>query len=92
MFINTFQYSVAFAATFYFDKNKNLGTKWFSVPNTLLQKCSYSEFFWPAFGLNKEGYFVSLHIQSKCGKILTRKTPNTDTFYVLGFHEGFPMC
>ena len=25
-------------------------------------------------------YFVSLRIQSECGKIRTRKTPNTDTF------------
>ena len=28
---------------------------------------------------------VSLHIQSKCGKIRTRKTPNTDTFHVVKF-------
>ena len=28
--------------------------------------------YFPAFGLNTEGYFVSLHIQSKCGKIRTR--------------------
>ena len=34
------------------------------------EKCPYSEFF----------YSVSLRIQSKCGKIRTRKTPNTDTF------------
>ena len=26
---------------------------------------------------------VSLHIQSECGKIRTRKTPNTDTFYAV---------
>ena len=26
---------------------------------------------------------VSLHSQSKCGKILTRKTPNTDTFHAV---------
>ena len=26
-----------------------------------------------AFGLNTERYFVSLHIQSECGKIWTRK-------------------
>ena len=36
--------------------------------------------YFPAFGLNTERYRVSLHIQSKCGKIQTRKTPNTDTF------------
>ena len=33
-----------------------------------------------AFGLNTETYKASLRIQSKCGKIRTRKTPNTDTF------------
>ena len=34
-------------------------------------------------GLNMERYGVSLRIQSKCGKICTRKTPNTDTFHVV---------
>ena len=29
-------------------------------------------------------YFVSLRIQSKCGKIRARITPNTDTFYAVG--------
>ena len=33
----------------------------------------------PPFGLNTERYGVSLRIQYKCGKIRTRKTPNTDT-------------
>ena len=50
----------------------------------LRKKCPYSELFWSAhfsaFGLNTERYGVSLHIQSECGKILTEKTPNTDTF------------
>ena len=36
-----------------------------------------------AFGLNTEGYSVSLRIQSKCGKIRTRITPNTDTFHAV---------
>ena len=40
---------------------------------------SYSGPHFPAFGLNTERYFVFLHIQSKCGKIQTRITPNTDT-------------
>ena len=47
--------------------------------------------YFPAFGLNTERYEVSLSIQyevslsiqSKCGKIRTRKTPNTDTFYAV---------
>ena len=29
--------------------------------------------YFPAFGLNTVRYFVSLHIQSKCGKVRTRK-------------------
>ena len=35
----------------------------------------------PAFELNTERYGVSLRIQSKCGKIRTRKTPNTNIFH-----------
>ena len=34
-----------------------------------------------AFGLNTERYSVSLCIQSECGKMWTRTTPNTNTFY-----------
>ena len=42
---------------------------------------SYSgPYFW-AFGLNTERYGVSLRIQFECGKMRTRITPNTDTFY-----------
>ena len=33
------------------------------------------------FALNTDRYGVSLPIQSKCGKIQTRKIPNTDTFH-----------
>ena len=44
---------------------------------------SYSGPYFPAFGLNTERYFVSLRIRSKCGKIRTRITPNTDTSYAL---------
>ena len=44
---------------------------------------SYSGQYFPAFGLNTEKYGVSLHIQSKCGKIQTRITPNTDTFHAV---------
>ena len=42
---------------------------------------SYSGPHFPAFGLNSERYGVCLRIQFKCGKIRTRKTPNTDTFF-----------
>ena len=36
-----------------------------------------------AFELNTERYSVSLCIQSKCGKIRTRKTPKTATFHAV---------
>ena len=44
---------------------------------------SYSGPYFPAFGLNTERYRVSLRIQPKCGKMLTRMTPNTDTFHAV---------
>ena len=44
---------------------------------------SYSGPHFPAFGLNREIYGVSLRIQSKCGKMRTRITPNTDTFHAV---------
>ena len=44
---------------------------------------SYCGLYFPAFGLNTERYGVSLRNQSKCGKIRTRITPNTDTFHTL---------
>ena len=31
----------------------------------------------------KRREYISLRVQSKCGKIMTRKNPNTDTFYTL---------
>ena len=49
---------------------------------SLREKCPYSELFWSvfsAFRLNMGRYGVSLRIQSECGKIRTRITPNTDT-------------
>ena len=44
---------------------------------------SYSGPHFPAFGLNTKRYSVSLRIQSQCGKIRTRTTSNTDTFYAM---------
>ena len=44
---------------------------------------SYSGPNYPACGLNTESYGVSLRIQSECGKIRTRITPNTDTFHAV---------
>ena len=65
----------------------------------LPEKCPYSEFFWsdfPAFGLDTEWYAVSLRLQSECGKIWNRKTPNMDTFYAVlvtldSYHTGQKM-
>ena len=39
--------------------------------------------YFPAFGLNTERFGVSLCIQCECGKIRTRKTPNTGTFHAV---------
>ena len=58
---------------------------------SLRKKCSYSEFSGPSlpvFERNAEIYSVTLRIQSKRGKIRTRKTANTDTFYEVFVHEG----
>ena len=43
---------------------------------------SFSGPYYPAFGLNTETYYVNLRIQSEWRDMQTRKTPNTDTFYV----------
>ena len=43
----------------------------------------FSGLYFPAFGLNKERYFLSIRIQSECGKIRTRKTPYLDSFHAL---------
>ena len=42
---------------------------------------NYSGPYFLAFVLNTERCYVSCRIQSKCGKIRTRITPNTETFY-----------
>ena len=49
----------------------------------LLKKCPYSELLWSAFSLIWTEYSVHLRIQSECGKIRTRITPNTDIFHAL---------
>ena len=59
------------------------GPRVHKLSQALHKSCQYSELFWsvfPAFGLNTERYGVSLRIQSECGKIWARITPNTDTF------------
>ena len=49
---------------------------------------SYSGLYFPAFGLNMEIYSSSLRIQSEYGKMRTRITPNTDTFYAVLCSDG----
>ena len=36
-----------------------------------------------SFGVNKENYFVPLHIQFNCRKIQTRKSANKSTFHAV---------
>ena len=43
--------------------------------------CPYSELFWSAFSRIRTEYGEIPDILSKCGKMRTRITPNTDTFY-----------
>ena len=67
---------------FYFLVNKN------DSPNKLhcvksVSIRSYSGTYFPVFELNTEKYGVSFRIQSECGKILTRITPDTDTFHAV---------
>ena len=48
---------------------------------TLCQKVAVWRFsapYFPAFRLNRENYWLNLHIQSKYGKIQTRKTTNME--------------
>ena len=55
---------------------------------------SYSGPYFPAFGLIRERYGVSLRIQSECEIVRTRITPNMDTFYAVfpfyfaAYHQG----
>ena len=55
---------------------------------------SYSDPLFYAFGLNIERYYGSLRIQSECGKMRTRITPNADTVYTVYYAECllFPFC
>ena len=53
------------------------------VKSVRIRSCSGPHF--PIFGLNMERYGVSLRIQSEYRKMQTRVTPNTDTFYTVGY-------
>ena len=49
--------------------------------DTLREECPYSELFWSVFSRIRIEYGeiqISLRIQSECGKIRTRISPNTD--------------
>ena len=48
----------------------------------LHEKCLYSEFFWSVFSHIWTEY-GKIRIQSKYGKIQTKKTPITDTFHAV---------
>ena len=54
-----------------------LRTKYFHCVKSIR---SYSGLHFLAFGMNTKAYSLSLHIQSKYGKIRIRITPNRDTF------------
>ena len=49
---------------------------------------SYSTTHFPAFWLNTDRYSISLRIQSECGNMRTRITPNMDTFYAVRIFEN----
>ena len=53
--------------------------------NPLRKKCPYLELFWSVFSRIRTEYgeIRTLRIQSEWGKIWTRITPNTDTFYAV---------
>ena len=44
---------------------------------------SYSDPHFPVFGLNTQRYGLSVLIQSECGKMRTRITPNRDAFHAV---------
>ena len=52
---------------------------------------SYCSPYFPAFGLDTERYFISLLIQSEYGKIRTRITRDTDTFYAVRSFRHFKI-
>ena len=66
------------------DQFKNLsGNVKYCVKSVRIR--SYSGTYFLAFGLNTDRYGVFLRIQSKCGKMRTRITPNMETFYAVKY-------
>ena len=65
------------------------------VFQSLRKKCPYSELFWFTFSRIWTEYGengVSLHIQSECRKMRTRRTPNTDTFHAVNRTLKYSFC
>ena len=52
---------------------RNLQCNYLIISISLREECPYSEFFWSVFS----------RIQSKCGKMRTRETPNTNNFHAM---------
>ena len=67
------------------DLKRRTDMKWVNGINCLkiVRIRSYSSPHFPEFGVNNERDGVSLRIQYECRKMLTRITPNTDTFYAV---------
>ena len=63
-----------FSFKYLFNKRQGLLQKFHCLKSVPIR--SFSGQYFLAFRLNKERYFVSLHIQSKQGQIRARKTPN----------------
>ena len=58
-----------------------------------LVSCPHSGLFLSVFSRIRTEYGISLRIQSECGKIRTRITPNTDTFHAMqDFPYIFNIC
>ena len=58
----------------------------YNIFTTLRKNCPYLELFCFVFSriwTETERYSASLRIQSECGKIQTRITPNTNTFFAV---------
>ena len=75
---------------------KLLNIKLHSIEDSLLKACPYSEFFWSVFLRIRTEYgeiqsISPLRIQSECGKIRTRQTPNTDNFQAIYFVSIFAL-
>ena len=60
------------------------------LTQTLREKYHYSELFWSAFSCIRTEYGEK-RMQSKCRKIRTRITPNTDTFHGVRIFIAFPI-